>query len=166
MIKVIENNNLNVLLTVIINENISKYPLGKNDFDIEGENLTKRIDINYFNKMICHAEYNDKELEQICEEYPYESLNFDITNKNYSFNKFKILQKDYNILKNDYNLLKSKYDTLNNNYKLLLEEKNKSSQENPDEIPGKKNIIINDNAVLLQKIKDLEERLKKYENSA
>lgn len=101
MIKIINENGLNVLFTIIKDEIISGYPLGTNDFQIVGENLTKRIDINYFNKKVCNGEYTPEELEQISKDYPYESLIFDITNTYYSFEKYKKLEKENNRLKDE-----------------------------------------------------------------
>ena len=63
MMKIIKDNGLNVLFSIIKDENISGYPLETNDFQIVEENLTKRIDINYFNKNVFNGEYKPEELE-------------------------------------------------------------------------------------------------------
>ena len=57
IIKIIDMNRLNVLISVIRDKKISVYPLGGEDFYIGNKNLPKRIDIDYFNKKICDNEY-------------------------------------------------------------------------------------------------------------
>lgn len=96
IIKIIENNKLNVLIAAIKDQQICGYPLGFGDFLIKNLNLKKRIDINYFNEKICNGKYNSKELEKFCLELPYKSLSFDISEVSENYYKIK---KDYETMK-------------------------------------------------------------------
>jgi len=102
VMKIIDNSGMNVLISAIKDESIMDYPLGKDDFRIVGANLTKRIDIDYINKKICNNEYLPKELEAICEKYPYKSLSFDISDKSCIYNNLKKLEKEFKSLKLNY----------------------------------------------------------------
>ena len=51
--KVFEKNDFNVIIGVFKNPKILEYPLDIEDWKIEGENLTKRVDLEYMNKVTC-----------------------------------------------------------------------------------------------------------------
>ena len=102
------------------------YPLGIDDFRIGGANLTKRIDIDYINKKICNNEYLPKELESVCEKYPYKSLSFDISDKSCFINNYTLLEKKYDSLQLNYQTILENYQKLKEENKKLKEKKNES----------------------------------------
>ena len=124
--KIINNSGINVLISVIKDESIMDYPLGIDDFRIGGANLTKRIDIDYINKKICNNEYLPKELEAICEKYPYKSLSFDISDKSCVYKNFKKFEKDYKSLKLNYKAMLENYQKLKEEIEQLKEKVNES----------------------------------------
>ena len=115
IMKIIETNKINVVITVIRDETISGYPLGIEDFFIENENITKRIDINYFNKKICDGEYKNEELEKICKKYAYKSLFYDILDNKLGMLK---IQNDNNKLKEE---VKKSHQIISENEQVILE---------------------------------------------
>ena len=124
--KIINNSGMNVLISVIKDESIMDYPLGIDDFRIGGANLTKRIDIYYINKKICNNEYLPKELEAVCEKYPYKSLSFDIADKSCFINNYTLLEKKYDSLQLNYQAILENYQKLKEENKKLKEKKNES----------------------------------------
>jgi hypothetical protein len=116
VMKIIEKNKLNILIGVIKDENIYGYPLGIDDYNIENENLTKRIDIDYFNRKVCKGEYDSKDLIKICEKYPYKSLSYEISDKY----KLRKITQNYEKLQHNYDKLKEDFETIKSeNAKLL-----------------------------------------------
>ena len=167
MIDIINNNDLKVIFAIIKNENISGYPLGKDDFNIEGENLTKRIDINYFNKLVCNGEYTPEELDKICENSQYESLRFDIANKKYLFERFRRLEKENEKLKKENEKLKKENEKLKkeneiikSKYDAILQERNNTSQNKISE-----NQKTDDKESILKQIEELQLKLNEYEEN-
>ena len=126
VMKIINNSGVNVLISAIKDETIMDYPLGIDDFRIGGANLTKRIDIDYTNKKICNNEYLPKELEAVCEKYPYKSLSFDISDKSCVYNNYKKLEKDYKSLKLNYKAMLENYQKLKEEIEQLKEKVNES----------------------------------------
>lgn len=118
VLKIFEKSKLNILIGAIKDETIYGYPLGTDDFNIENENLTKRIDIEYFNKKVCQGEYNSDDLKKICEKYPYKSLVYEIGDK-YKLNK---ATQNYEKLQNNYEKLQHNYDKLKEDFEKIKSE--------------------------------------------
>ena len=113
IMKIIKANKINVLIGAIKDEKIFEYPLGIDDFLIEGEILKKRIDINFMNKKICNGkDISEDRIKEICIKYPYKSLNY------------------YTVLYDNYMAVHQKYNMLKIEYKTIKEEKEKSQEEN------------------------------------
>ena len=94
--KIIKVNKINVLIDAIKDEKIFEYPLGIDDFLIEGERLKQRIDINFMNKKICNRkEVSEDRLKEICIKYSYESLNYYPV----SYENYMAIHQKYNMLK-------------------------------------------------------------------
>ena len=123
---------INVLIVAIRDEEISGYPLGKDDFFIENLNLTKRIDINYFNSKVCNGKYDKKYLQRIIQKYPFKSLSYEISN----FHKLDKITENYNKIQQENEKLKCDYKKLMDNVEKIV------SKEQMEKIKK----IINENS--------------------
>ena len=125
VMEIIKDNKINVLIGAIQNEKIFEYPLGIDDFLIEGEKLKKRIDINYMNKKICKGkEVSEDRLQKICIKYPYKSLNYYPV----SYDNYMVIHQRYNILKLENKSIKEEKKEMQEKYEKEKEEK-KEMQE-------------------------------------
>ena len=116
---IIKENKINVLIGAIKDEKIFEYPLGTDDFLIEGERLKKRIDINFMNKKICNGkEVSEDRLKEICIKYPYKSLNY-----------YPVSYDNYMAIHQKYNMLKIEYETIKEEKQEMQEENEKMKQE-------------------------------------
>ena len=145
IMKIIDANKINVLIGAIKDEKVFEYPLGIDDFLIEGERLKKRIDINFMNTKICTGkEVSEDILKEICKKYPYKSLNY------------------YPVSYNNYMVIHQKYNMLNIEYK-TIEEENKTIKEEIKTITEENQEIKKENEKMKQKMKEFEEMKKGYE---
>lgn len=101
--EIIKENKINVLIGAIKDEKVFEYPLGIDDFLIEGKRLKKRIDINFMNKKICNGkEVNEDRLKEIFIKYPYKSLNYYPV----SYDNYMAIHQKYNMLEIEYKTIK------------------------------------------------------------
>jgi hypothetical protein len=120
---IIKENKINVLIGAIKDEKVFEYPLGIDDFLIEGERLKKRIDINFMNKKICNGkEVSEDRLKEICIKYPYKSLNY-----------YPVSYDNYMAIHQKYNMLKIEYETIKEEKQEMQEENEKMKQEMQEE---------------------------------
>lgn len=76
IMNIIKNNNINIVIGVILNGTINDYSLGKDDYEIDGENNITRVDLNYMNKIIFQSTIDEKKINTINEKFSqrYKSL--------------------------------------------------------------------------------------------
>lgn len=140
-LRVIKENNANVVIGLIENEKIKGYDLSKGDYFINPEKAIYRIDLNFLCETIFPNENKTKEIEEILGKYKgkYESLRKE---KNISMSEHKritqSLENKYNILNNNYSELVSKISGYESRIKELEEEnekmkKMKNQRENKKE---------------------------------
>lgn len=126
IMKIIKESGINVLIAAIRDEEISGYPLGKDDFFIENLNLSKRIDINYFNSKVCNGKYENKDLQRIIQKYPFKSFSYEIPN----YCKLDKITEKYNKLKKNYKKVLENVEKIVS--KAQMEEIKKIINENSD----------------------------------
>ena len=126
VMEIIEANKINVLIGAIKDEKVFEYPLGIDDFLIEGERLKKRIDINFMNKKVCNGkEVNKERLEEICIKYPYKSLNYYPV----SYDNYMMINQKYNMLKLENKAIKEQNQEMQENYEEMKKRYEKEIEE-------------------------------------
>ena len=122
---------INVLIGAIQNEKIFEYPLGIDDFLIEGERLKKRIDINFMNKKICKGkEVGEDRLKEICKKYPHKSLNYYPV----SYDNYMVIHQRYNMLKIENKNIKEEKKEIQEKYEKEKKEMQKKYEKEKEEM--------------------------------
>ena len=100
--KIIENNNINVVICMIKDEKIGNYPLGQEDYAIKNEDIKYRLDVSYMYKKIYGKEIDKELLSQIIEEnkQKYRSLTVE---KEYTYDEYKKIKDEKNALQEENN---------------------------------------------------------------
>ena len=126
VMEISEANKINVLIGAIKDEKVFGYPLGIDDFLIEGERLKKRIDINFMNKKVCNGkEVNKERLEEICIKYPYKSLNYYPV----SYDNYMMINQKYNMLKLENKAIKEQNHEMQTNFEEMKKRYEKEIEE-------------------------------------
>ena len=103
VMKVINDNKINVIIGVIKDEQIFNYPLGIDDLLIKGASLNKRIDIQYMNNLICNGKVSQERIDEICKKYPFKSLYY---KKKVSYSDYMKMCEKYSKLNLEMNTIK------------------------------------------------------------
>ena len=93
--KIIQNNNMNVIICMLKEEKIGNYQLGIEDYKIENEEIKYRVDIGFMHNKIFNKEIDKELLTQIIEENKekYRSLTAE---KTYTYDEYKKIKDDLN----------------------------------------------------------------------
>lgn len=133
---IFEKFGVKVVIGVIKDEVIDNYELGKPDYNIPGERLCKRVDLNYLNSKLCLNKYTSSDLEKIVKKYSsvYKSL---VAEKTITIEKhYSKIDEINNSWKNKMKVMEAKLANLEMEKEKLLSqlqtEKGKTTQQPND----------------------------------
>ena len=159
VMKVINDNKINVIIGVIKDEQIFNYPLGIDDFLIEGASLEKRIDIQYMNNLICNGKVSKERIDEICKKYPFKSLYYE---KKVSYSDYMKMCEKYSKLNLEMNTIKEeKEEEMKTIEENKITEIKEMKERFENEIKGMKKKHENE---IIEMIEKYENELIKHEN--